>query len=162
MSFSFLASFPLYTLTCPGEILPCDCPASRLPDFSVQILPLLQKRLFLFTLEDLLLTLVLLLQHIPTCPFLDKEKTINLHFSVLMSLHSRSLLLHVLLDMLDRPCTKSSNSGASYFSYYLFPPFRKHQSITHRCTGFSYLCWLYYLKRKKNTLVIFLLQVRIH
>lgn len=44
-------------------------PASKLIDFSIQILPFLWKRffLFLFSLEDLLLTLMLLLQHIPTC-----------------------------------------------------------------------------------------------
>lgn len=105
--------------------------------------------LFLPTLEDLLLTLVLLLQPIPTCPCLEKDKAINLHFSVLMSLYSHSLLLHMLLDMLDRPSTKSNNSGASYFSYYLFPPFLRHQNITNNCTGFSHLYWLYYLKREK-------------
>lgn len=38
----------------------------------------------------------------------------------------------------------------SYFSCLLFPLFLKHQSIIHNCTRFSYLYWLYYLKRKKK------------
>lgn len=104
--------------------------------------------LFLSILEGLLLALVLLLQHILTWPCLEKDKTINLHFPVLMSLRSRSLL-QMLLGMLDGPSTKSKNFGVSYFSYQLFPLFLKHQSITHNCTGFIYLYWLYYLKGKK-------------
>jgi len=74
------------------EMLPLHFPASKLTDFSIQILPLLQMRffLFLFILEDLLLTSMILLH---------------------------SMLLHLLLAMLARLSIKNSNSVASYFSY---------------------------------------------